>query len=96
MRELVLRPEARTDLVAIWRYTTERWGPHQARRYILALHEDLHVLAENPDLGRSYEHVRSGYRVYPSGKHLIFYRLAPEEVDVVRILHERMDVPDHP
>jgi toxin ParE1/3/4 len=39
--------------------------------------------------------VRPDYRKYPSGSHVLFYRLTDDGIDVVRILHERMDYERH-
>jgi toxin ParE1/3/4 len=59
------------------------------------LNQTFGTLAENPELGRIYDEVYKGLRVYPSGRHLIFYFATTEEIDVVRVLHERMDIPSH-
>ncbi|MDP0500303.1 MAG: type II toxin-antitoxin system RelE/ParE family toxin [Verrucomicrobiota bacterium JB022] len=45
-----------------------------------------------PDLGFSCAYVRVGYRKYPVGRHVIYYRVQPDALEVVRILHQRMDV----
>ena len=39
--------------------------------------------------------VRTGYRKYPAGSHLLFYRLTPDGIDIVRILLQRMDFERH-
>ncbi|TWS22632.1 type II toxin-antitoxin system RelE/ParE family toxin [Tsukamurella sputi] len=39
--------------------------------------------------------IRDGYRRYTVGSHLIFYRARSEGVDVVRVLHQRMDPTRH-
>ncbi len=58
------------------------------------LNGTFEALAENPELERIYE-VYEGLRVYPSGRHLIFFLATNEGIDVVRVLHERMDIPSH-
>ena len=47
----------------------------------------------NPRIGRSAGAIRRGYRKHPCGSHVIFYREIAVGIDVVRILHRRMDVP---
>ena len=37
----------------------------------------------------------NGLRVYPSGKHLVFYLVMENGIDVVLILHGSMDVRRH-
>ena len=56
------------------------------------LNEAFEVLAENPDLGRIYDEVHEGLGMHPSGKHLVFYFNVDPGIDIVRILHERMDI----
>jgi len=41
------------------------------------------------------DEVYEGLRVYPSGKHLIFYFATDKGTDIIRVLHERMDIPSH-
>lgn len=38
---------------------------------------------------------REGYFKCPAGSHVIFYRLSGIHLDVIRILHQRMDVERH-
>lgn len=41
--------------------------------------------------GKSMEHVRKGYRASKVKSHFIFYRIVNDTIEVIRILHERMD-----
>jgi toxin ParE1/3/4 len=91
----VLTPRARADLDDIWDYTADRWGLDQAETYTRQLWKDITVVAERPSLGRDCSEVRRGYRKYPSGSHVLFYRLTTDGIDIVRILHERMDYERH-
>lgn len=45
--------------------------------------------------GRPCDAIRKGYRKRSVGRHVIFYRTVNGGVDVVRILHEQMDVDRH-
>lgn len=50
-------------------------------------------VVQNPMIGRACDEVRTGYRRHAVGSHTLYYRLAGADgIDVVRILHERMDV----
>ena len=90
MPEFNLRPAAHGDLDAIWDHTQRTWGAHQANAYLRLLAGAFESLGTTPGLGRQCDHLHPGLRVFRSGKHLIFY-LATEPLDVVRVLHERMD-----
>ena len=95
MSEFVLRPKARDVLDGIWDFTLETWGRVQAKTYLRALSRAFKMLARNPELGRGMDDVYRGLRVYPSGKHLIFYFATDDGIDIVRGLHERMDTEAH-
>jgi toxin ParE1/3/4 len=90
-----LTPRAQADLDEIWEYTVGRWSVDQAETYTRQLWRDIAAIAERPSLGDECPEVRKGYRKYPSGSHVLFYRLVADRVDVVRILHERMDYGRH-
>lgn len=93
MTRFALTRQAASDLRAIAIHTQERWGREQCRRYVQQLDEAFHRLAENPQLGKPCDEIRSGYRKLPLGSHVLFYRVATDGVvEIVRILHKRMDV----
>jgi toxin ParE1/3/4 len=74
----------------IARFTLERWGVLQARRYAQGLQEDFQLLAENPGIGRVCDAISSGLRGHEQGKHFVFYRLKPGGIRVVRVLRQQM------
>ena len=94
MTAYVLSPRAQTDLDAIWDYSAENWGEARAERYIRELQNAIETVAADPRRGPCDE-IRAGYRRYPAGAHVLFFRLAPGGIDVVRILHQRMDFQQH-
>ncbi|MBM3553543.1 MAG: type II toxin-antitoxin system RelE/ParE family toxin [Alphaproteobacteria bacterium] len=38
---------------------------------------------------------RAGYRKYPRGSHVLFYRTTTDGLDIVRILHQQTDFDRH-
>jgi toxin ParE1/3/4 len=94
LRELCLRPLAEADLEQIWLYSLERWSMKQADLYVSNLIAAMGELARGSKAGRECN-VRDGYFQYAVGSHLIFYRVTNAALDVVRILHQRMDVERH-
>jgi toxin ParE1/3/4 len=95
MSTYVLSNRAREDLREIWSYTADRWGISQADRYALGLHRAIETVANDPDRARSCDHIRAGYRKYSAGAHVLFFRIITEGIEVVRILHQRMDFERH-
>lgn len=94
MPEFNLRPAAHADLDGIWEYTRRTWGERQADAYIRMLAAAFESLSAAPGLGLQRDELHPSLRVFRSGKHLIFY-LATEPLDIVRVLHERMDFSSH-
>lgn len=96
MPRFSLTKQALEDLREIGRYTQERWGREQRRHYLALLDRYFHALAENPNQGQRCEEIRAGYRKFPSGRHVIFYReQATGGIEIIRVLHERMDLETH-
>jgi plasmid stabilization system protein ParE len=46
-------------------------------------------------MGRACNAISSGLRRHEQGKHVIFYRLKPGGIRIVRVLHQQM-IPDKP
>lgn len=88
-----LKSTARADLKGIARYMEQTWGRDQRNGYLTKMDSAFHRLADNIDLGIACDPIRSGYRVFPVGSHLIFYRQgAGGDIEIIRILHKHMDV----
>lgn len=90
-----LTPAAQRDLSAIWDFTVARWDARQAETYIHEIRVAIELIADTPDRGRRCDEIREGYRLFGIGSHLIFYRERADGVDVMRVLHQRMDPTAH-
>jgi toxin ParE1/3/4 len=86
-----LTPAARRDLSSIWDFTVDRWDAAQAETYLGELRSAIERVAADPARGRACDEIREGYRRYGIGAHVIFFVERDGGVDVVRILHQRMD-----
>ena len=95
MTRYILRPRAQRDLDEIWDYSAANWGVDPAEFYVGQIWRVVKILADDPRLGRACDHIRPGYRKYPSGSHFVFYQPIEGGIDVVRILHQRMDFDRH-
>jgi toxin ParE1/3/4 len=93
MNRYVLTNKAVEDLSRIWDYTFDAWSESQADNYYFELLEDCQELCENQGMGKNYVEVDQNIYGFRSGKHIIFYRsLSENEIEIVRILHSRMDL----
>lgn len=91
MTSFRLSPAAQGDLGSIWDYSVAQFGEHQTEIYLREIQAALERIAENPQRGRAIDEVRDGYRRYAIGSHLIFFVERDDGIDVIRILHQRMD-----
>lgn len=90
----VVSKKAVSDLEEIWFYTAEKWSVEQADRYYSLIFDEIEHICKNPAFGKPLDHVRKGYRATKVKSHLIFYRVINGTVEIIRILHERMDIDD--
>lgn len=95
MLRLHFTPAAEADLEAIWAYSLDNWGEHQAVTYVEGFRNVLDRQRSGQDFSRNADHIRQGYRVITCGSHLIYFRQTSDVVIVVRILHQRMDPDRH-
>ncbi len=92
MPTFTLTNKAFADLKYIGRYTLEQWGREQRNLYLTMLDAAFRQLAANPLTGKDCSDIRNGYRKFNAGSHVIFYRqLSGATIEIVRILHGRMD-----
>ena len=86
--------KAAGDIEHIWLYTFEHWSLEHADRYINLIIDEIEYLADNPDSGKNFNHIRKNYRCAKVKSHLIFYRLSDREsdIEIIRVLHQRMDI----
>lgn len=95
MSRFRLTPAAQRDLSEIWDFTEQTWGVGQAETYLDEVRVALERVAARPDRGRSCDEIREGYRRYAIGSHLIFYVEQSDWIEVIRVLHQRMDPTRH-
>ena len=88
---VVVSAEAESDLEEIASYIAERSG-EIALNFVQELRQKCKSLADAPrgyPLVPRYEHL--GIRRRPFGNYLIFYRVGPDAIEVVHILHGARD-----
>ena len=94
MNYRISRP-ARDDLDEIWRYSAAAWGPERADAYLDAILSRLAWLTVHKPLWRERNAIAPGLYSYPQGRHIILFRERSGAMEVVRILHDRMDIRRH-
>ena len=94
-RTVSLSPDAQDDYDGILLYSLVHWGEERTQQYQAALDRALAELADYPEVGARRDELLPGYRARPVERHVIYYRIVADAVEVVRILHERMDAVKH-
>jgi toxin ParE1/3/4 len=92
---LKLAPRARQDFIDILRYTGETWGESQLEIYRDKIDAALQKISLDPECGHQRDDLPATRLGYLVGSHIIIYRLNPDSVGVVRILHQRMALIRH-
>jgi len=93
MAKYRLTNKAVSDLTHIWNYTFEKWSENQADKYYQMLLDNCTELAIHPETGKNYFIVTENLLGLRTGRHIIFYhRIAEDEIEIIRILHEQMDL----
>jgi toxin ParE1/3/4 len=92
---LVLSLEATEDRKDIVAYGVANWGREQAQRYNQKLKNGLAAIQLNPKIGRTHQELPFGYLLYHIERHYIIYVVAGMRIEVIRILHDRMDLSQH-
>ena len=93
MPKYFLSNKAVDDLSDIWNYTYNIWSESQADKYYNLLIDCCKKISKNPKIGRNYNEIDKNILGYKAGHHIIFYQvIETDEIEVLRILHERMDL----
>lgn len=93
MPEYIISKKALDDLNTIWIYTAENWSVEQANRYYNLIMDEIEFVAGNFQTTMDFGNIRKDYRYSKVKSHLIFFkRIEDAKMEVVRILHEKMDL----
>ena len=89
-----LAKRAEADLEDIAYYIARESGSlDTARRVIESITDRFHLLAANPYAGRARnEDLGPGRRSFPAGRYIIVYRVAGQDVLILRVAHTRRDI----
>jgi len=103
-----LSPLAEADLTRILAISEDRWGPEGRRRYAALLAAALRCVAKAParPATRDRAELSPGIRSFHIGHvpgstiknpvHVLYYRaIATDRIEIVRVLHERMEPSRH-
>lgn len=91
---LNLAADADEDRLDIWAHIALD-NEVAAERLLDRIDEAFLLLREFPAAGRARDDLRPGLRTWPVGDYLIFYRVDPDALSILRIFHGSRDLPAH-
>lgn len=92
---VVVSPAAEADLAGIHEYSVANWGEAVAAAYIDTLVARFKWLAVNRSLWQGRDDLYEGIFGRYEGQHLIVFRDGNDHLQIVRVLHQRMDPARH-
>lgn len=93
--QLVISPIAKEDLKDIYLYGLRQWGKAQSNNYLTAIKDQFWTLTEQPLMGVERPELMPDTRSLPIQSHTLFYRVKPNQVEIIRVLHGRQDPQRH-
>lgn len=86
MPTLIISPEAEQDLLDIWLYIAED-NPTNADRFLDRLEANALKLVEFTEIGTDRPELAFGLKSFPVDRYILYYRTAPDGIELIRILH---------
>ena len=83
--------EAFQDVGRIHKIGVEKFGQLVADEYSFELFDKMDLLVNMPQMARERTEFKDGIRILNVNSHAIFYRIYPDRVFILRILHGRQD-----
>lgn len=88
--KLIVSPEAREELRGIEDYIAQD-NPQAALTFVERLTARFQELVDFPGIGSKRDELRAGYRSIAEGNYVIYYRVRPEVVEIMHVLHGAQD-----
>ena len=91
MPTYTLSPQAQDSLQEIRADSLKHVGKRQTATYLKKLRERMRGLAAAPSKGTARDEIKLGYHSSFVGSHTIYYRMSNTHIDIIDVLHQRME-----
>jgi toxin ParE1/3/4 len=91
-KRLSFARRATADLDEIWDYSEQNWGREQAIHYTSEIIARCGELVEGKIVAQEIELKSGRYFRIRSGSHFIFISEMPDQLQIIRILHQKRDI----
>jgi len=81
-----LSEDAKADLIRIHQYGTHKFGEMQADKYFFAFFDKFKLIAEQPFIYKTVNHILPGYRLCVCGVDSIYFRVVDGTVEIMSIV----------
>jgi plasmid stabilization system protein ParE len=92
---IVLTNLAKEDLIDIWLYGEMNWGAVSADQYLDSLDAFLETLINSPAKFALRRDFKPPVRIATVKSHLVIFLESNRHIQVIRVLYQSMDVPQH-
>jgi toxin ParE1/3/4 len=93
VRRIIWAPSAKQDLREIRRYYARIASPEVADNLLREIGRAGQRIASNPLAWRARDELTPGLRSAFARPYTLFYRVRSNDIEIVRVLHERRDFP---
>ena len=94
-QRLVISTAAKADLKNIYQYGLRKWSQKQSDNDLENIKNQFWSLMEQPLIGMDRSELLLGTRSLPIESHTLFYRVSPNALEIIRVLHGRQDPQRH-
>ncbi|MBE9052375.1 type II toxin-antitoxin system RelE/ParE family toxin [Nostocales cyanobacterium LEGE 11386] len=91
MKQHIISPEANQDLEVIMDYFTAR-NIDAGEHFVDEFNKKCRYLANFPNMGRSYAHIKDYLRGLPLDGYIILYRVADNGIEILRVVSGYRDL----
>lgn len=70
----------------------ERWGEVRSQRHMDRIRDGILLLGKQPWAGRRRSEILPDLRSFVVLPHVVFYRVRGEQLEILRVLHQRQDI----
>jgi toxin ParE1/3/4 len=91
MNSYIIAPEAMSDLEQIIDYLAMD-NVNKGENFLNEFNKKCRYLTQFPMMGRSYREIRSYLRSLPMKKHIIFYRVLNDGLEIMRVVPANRDL----
>lgn len=91
MSRPLLSPRAEEDLVSIWRHIAAD-NLAAADNTLKRIEDASEKLLRHPELGQARPDIRPDLRYFVVSPYLLLYRIADQNIEIIRVVHGRRDL----